>query len=182
MFPAPVPDRPPFAIDAIVERVPEGTCGFYGRPSIRAESFRQRTNTASHLSIARARFSNLVSTAAHELGRYSQLLPGWDGYHGEPISPSAIQAAFAIIMVLQGADFLGSAEQQLTDIIPGPASDGSLDLELRGNKRRLIITIYPAATPGDVEIRTFRTDGAASEEKNNIEPDALVEDLRWVLA
>jgi len=110
---------------------------------------------------------------------YSRLPAGWDGYDGEPISPIAIRIASAII---ESLGRFGSLEHKLTDIIPGPASDGSLDLEFRTEIRRLIITIYPGKDPGSVEVRTFRTDSVTSEEKCDLEPETLGADLRWLLA
>jgi hypothetical protein len=147
--------------------------------AIRREARRVVTNVTPDLSIARARLSSICVAATDELDRYSHLANGWDGYNGEPISPLAIELASGIVAFLAQNEL---AQQRLTDIIPGPARDGSLDLELRGKTRRLIITIYPCDLPDHVEIRTFRTDGVVSEEKGDIAVDALVADLRWLLA
>jgi hypothetical protein len=136
------------------------------------------TNRSPDLSIARARLQGLVSQATAELERYSHFAAGWDGYSGEPISPVAIKTAEYLIEAVAAM----TGGQLLTDIVPGPAPDGSLDLELRTEKRRLIVTIYPGNGPNEIEIRTFRTDGVASEEKNDLGPDALVGDTRWLLA
>jgi hypothetical protein len=138
----------------------------------------QVTNRTPDLSIPRSRLLSLVSQGIEELERYSRFEAGWDGYSGEPISPVAIAAAENLVETL--ADMKGG--HQLIDIIPGPAPDGSLDLELRTEKRRLIVTIYPGNEPNDIEIRTFRTDSVTSEEKNDLGADALVGDIRWLLA
>jgi hypothetical protein len=138
----------------------------------------QATNRTPDLSISRSRLLSLVAQGIGELERYSRFVAGWDGYSGEPISPVAIATAESLVETL--ADMKGS--QQLMDIIPGPAPDGSLDIELRTEKRRLIVTIYPGNAPNDVEIRTFRTDSVTSEEKNDLGADALVDDIRWLLA
>ncbi len=136
------------------------------------------TNRTPDLSIPQSRLLSLVSQGIGELERYSRFVAGWDGYSGEPISPVAIAAAENLVETLAGM----KGSQQLIDIIPGPAPDGSLDLELRTEKRRLIVTIYPGNAPHDVEIRTFRTDSVSSEEKNDLGADALVDDVRWLLA
>ena len=113
-----------------------------------------------------------------DLERYSRFAAGWDGYAGDPISPVAITAAEQLTLAVAAMN----GAQRLTDIIPGPAPDGSLDIELRTEKRRLIVTIYPGSVPNDIEIRTFRTDSVTSEEKNDLGADALVADIRWLLA
>jgi hypothetical protein len=113
-----------------------------------------------------------------DLERYSRFAAGWDGYAGDPISPVAITAAEQLTLAVAAM----KGAQRLTDIIPGPAPDGSLDIELRTEKRRLIVTIYPGSAPNDIEIRTFRTDSVTSEEKNDLGADALVADIRWLLA
>lgn len=143
-----------------------------------ASVVRRVTNTTPDLSITRANATSVVSAAVDDLERYSRFLSGWDGYDGEPIAPVAIRMAQVILNALRS----GGAMSILTDIIPGPASDGSLDLELRATQRRLTITIYPGTEPDSVELRTFRSSGAEVEEKHDVEQDALVADLRWVLS
>ena len=108
-----------------------------------------------------------------DLERYSRFAAGWDGYAGDPISPVAITAAEQLTLAVAAMN----GAQRLTDIIPGPAPDGSLDIELRTEKRRLIVTIYPSSAPNGIEIRTFRTDSVTSVEKNDLGADALVADM-----
>jgi len=138
----------------------------------------QVTNKTADRSTSRSKLLSLVAQGIGEIERYSRFVASWDGYSGEPISPIAIATAENLIETL--ADMKGS--QQLIDIIPGPAPDGSLDIELRTEKRRLIVTIYPGNAPNDIEIRTLRTDSVTSEEKNDLGRDALVDDVRWLLA
>jgi hypothetical protein len=187
-MPLPVYDRPPIDPAAIVsfidaERLRRG--GELARtatPSsaaVRDQRRHHRTNAARpRLSIEHARLSSLCAAAREELDRYATFSPAWDGYDAEPIAPVSLRVARLLIDRLPA---FGDAAR-LTDIIPGPAPDGSLDLELRTASRRLMITIYEGESPDVLEIRTIRWHDDLREEKSDLDPDALVGDLRWVLA
>jgi hypothetical protein len=187
-MPLPVYDRPPIDPAAIVSVIEAERLNPHGEllrtvvPSagaIRYQRRQQRTNAAREsLSLARAREASLRAAAREELDRYASFTNGWDGYDGDPIAPVAIDVARILIDTLP---VIGNAAR-LTDIIPGPAPDGSLDLELRTPSRRLMITIYGGESPNVLEIRTLRSYGDVREEKSDIGADALVADLRWVLA
>ena len=187
-MPLPVYDRPPIDPAAIISVIEAGRFNSHGELSgtavpsaaaIRYERRQQRTNAArGSLSLVRARESSLRAAAREELDRYAAFPKGWDGYDGDPIAPVATEVARLLIDTLP---VIGSPVR-LTDIIPGPAPDGSLDLEFRTASRRLMITIYGGESPNVLEIRTLRSDGDLREEKSDIDADALVADLRWVLA
>lgn len=181
-MPVPALDQPAIYAraeeEALFHLSPEEHTASAPRFSARLYVPHQRTNRSEDLSIAKAKFLSTVASANEDLVRYSRFSRGWDGYDGEPIAPSAIHTASFLIEHLRRR----SPERQLVDIIPGPASDGSLDLELHAHNRKLIITIYPGRTPDEVEVRTLRTDGVTSEGKDDIEFDALEADIRWVLS
>ena len=187
-MPLPVYDRPPIDPAAIVsfieaERLRPHTESLRTDvPSAAAVRYRrrqQRTNAArQNLSLERARESSLRATAREELERYAAFIRGWDGYDGEPIAPVALKVARLLIDALP---LFGHAAR-LTDIIPGPAPDGSLDLEFRTASRRLMITIYGGEAPDVLDIRTLRSHGDSGEEESDVDAGALVADLRWVLA
>jgi hypothetical protein len=184
----PVYDRPPIDAAAIVsfieaERVrPHAELLRTAVPSpsaVRYQRRQQRTNAARQkLSLERAREASLRAAAREELDRYAAFIRGWDGYDGDPIAPVPLKLARLLIDAIPAF----GETTKLTDIIPGPAPDGSLDLELRTPSRRLVITIYEGESPNVLEIRTSRSHGDTREEKRDIDPDALVADLRWVLA
>lgn len=186
----PACDRPPeMSPFAIVESVrtetfhsglftPTGGTSRAPRGGVRSPRVRNLTNAAPDLSITRAKESSVTSATLIELEKYSRFLRGWDGYDGEPIAQIAIDLAKGIVEALR----LGGMTSRLTEIIPGPASDGSLDLEFRTDSRSLTLTIYPGADHEGFEIRTFRVSGAETEEKDNIEQAVLVADLRWLLS
>lgn len=187
-MPLPVYDRPPIdpaAIVSFIEKERHRTSKELlatATPSpyaIRYERRQQRTNAArQRLSLERAREASLRAAAQEELERYATFTRGWDGYDGDPISPVALKVARLLVHALPG---LANAAK-LTDIIPGPAPDGSLDLEFRTASRRLMLTIYGGESPNVLEIRTLRSQGDLREEKSDIDADSLVADLRWVLA
>lgn len=187
-MPLPVYDRPPIDPAAIVsfieaERLrPNAELLRTAIPSAAAVRFQrrqQRTNGARQkLSLERARESSLRAAAREELDRYATFVRGWDGYDGDPIAPVTLKVARVLIDALPAFGNSGLP----TDIIPGPAPDGSLDLEFRTASRRLMITIYGGEPPNVLEIRTLRSHGDVREEKSDLDPDALVADLRWVLA
>lgn len=187
-MPLPAYDRPPIdpaAIVSFIEKERYRTDAEFLRtatPSpyaIRYERRKQRTNAArQRLSIERARESSLRAAAREELERYAAFTRGWDGYDSDPIAPVALKVARVLLDALPG---LGNSAK-LTDIIPGPAPDGSLDLEFRTTSRRLLLTIYEGASPNVLEIRTLRSQGDFREEKGDLDADTLVADLRWVLA
>jgi hypothetical protein len=187
-MPLPVYDRPPIDPAAIVsfieaERLrPHAELLRTAIPSpsaVRYQRRQQRTNAARQkLSLERARESSLRAAAREEMERYATFIRGWDGYDGDPIAPVALKVARLLIDALPA---FGHAAK-LTDIIPGPAPDGSLDLELRTASRRLMITIYGGESPNVLEIRTLRSHENLREEKSDLDADALVADLRWILA
>lgn len=188
-MPAFAADRPPLDTYALVCSIAKDAFkpggfdrGKTGRASrrgtIRTPKSRRVTNNAPDLSIARVNAASIISAATEDLERYSRFSRGWDGYDGEPIAPAAIRVAQAIVEALRS----GRAMNTLTDVIPGPASDGSLDLELRAAERHLTITIYPASDPELVELRTFRSTGTEVKERHVVEQEALVADLRWLLS
>lgn len=186
-MPVPVCDRPRFPADAVVAFVQEqafptlhlGETIQIPTTAIRANARPHFTNRTPDLSIARAKIAFIAAEATSELDRYSRFVAGWDGYDGEPITPIVLDFARTLIETLAQVPVIA---QKVTEIIPGPAPDGSLDVELRTDKRRLIITMYPAPDGAALELRTFRTDGVTSKENPNLEFDALVPDLRWLLA
>lgn len=187
-MPLPAYDHPPVdraAIISVVKAEHFRPGGAFVRTTtlsavpVRFKRSGQRTNTARRqLSIERARLSSLCGAAREEIDRYASFTSGWDGYDADPITPIAIDVARTLIEALSALP----AAARLTDIIPGPAPDGSLDLELRTPRRRLMITMYGSNSPDVLEVNTLRAYGDVREEKSDIEPDTLVDDLRWVMA
>jgi hypothetical protein len=92
-------------------------------------------------SATEALLDRLTSEATSELERYSRYPRGWDGYDGEPFSKGLLTIANNLTNYI--AAYFSAAEAQPDLLVPGPASDGSLDLEVRHQGKRLILTLYP---------------------------------------
>ena len=84
-----------------------------------------------------------LSRVVGELNRYRAYQEGWDGYNGKPFELDVLRRTGWL------AGFLGSALNDAalgwSDLLitTGPASDGSLDLEVRVGQRSLFFTLYP---------------------------------------
>lgn len=180
-----ISDRPPTNQAAIVSLLEKESTNIELRSTVNPSRYAIRRNTRQHrtnaprqrLSLEHARGASLRAAAWDELERYTTFARGWDGYDGDPISPVALKFARLLIGALPRCD-----AAKLTDIIPGPAPDGSLDLEFRTASRRLMLTMYGGKAPDVLEVRTLRCQGDLREEKSDIDGDTLVADLRWLLA
>lgn len=73
-----------------------------------------------------------------ELLSYGDFRRGWDGYDGLPFSPAVLSsAADAVRSCLQACRAGGVTPEEIT---PGPASDGTVDVEVVSAPRHLILT------------------------------------------
>jgi hypothetical protein len=78
--------------------------------------------------------------ASRELDRYGSYSINWDGYRAMPFDPALLER---IRGLLQYA-YLRFLESSLAPdlVTTGPASDGSIDLEIVASGRRLMLTAY----------------------------------------
>lgn len=79
--------------------------------------------------------------ALNEIREYETLDRGWDGYDACPFDPLVLERANRIVNIVKKLSDESGVVLNLLE--PGPASDGSVDVELRKDKKSLIITIYP---------------------------------------
>lgn len=113
--------------------------------------------------------------AVEELQEYLSLPEGWDGYRGKCFDPSLIKAAQRIVRFI--ASFFEDQGVAPTEITPGPASDGSLDVEVSFSQKRLIFTLEM----GSNNIRTYIEDRLGnSEEDFQFSPSVLERKLAWL--
>ena len=92
-------------------------------------------------SIQKATIDKIFQDAECELEEYSEYQVGWDGYNGIPFSKEVLHAASEILSIAKTV-----FERELAsprEIMPGPASDGSVDLEIRFVDKIARFTIYP---------------------------------------
>jgi hypothetical protein len=99
------------------------------------------TNVWSHVSLIEQRIRSAFESAGRELSRYRDYSARWDGYDASAFEPEVLDDAGSILRFSEAA-FLNSG------VIPslvttGPASDGSVDVELEVGDRRLLMTLYP---------------------------------------
>ena len=99
------------------------------------------TNFASSVSLTEQRIRSAFEHANRELDRYERYPEQWDGYKAQPFSLGVLSNA-ALILGYSESLFLnaGIVPQLVTT---GPASDGSVDVELRVQDRRILVTLYP---------------------------------------
>jgi hypothetical protein len=83
----------------------------------------------------------LARAAQEELLRYLDFGPGWDGYDGCTFSPNVIHAASEILRLTLLV--LAPSELCPDEITTGPASDGTVDVEIVRGQRRLIFVLDP---------------------------------------
>lgn len=99
-----------------------------------------QTTLKSAPSAATMKIADMRDSALAEIDRYSRYQEGWDGYHAKRFSARLL--LFARTFVELAAVYFELANAPLTGITTGPASDGSLDIEINAESRRLIMTFY----------------------------------------
>ena len=87
-----------------------------------------------------ARTESLRDSAIRELEDYKKLKDGWDGYCGKIFDDNLFMQNLTILLskMFIEADIVPDE----VEITPGPASDGSIDLEIRFDSKQYIITVY----------------------------------------
>jgi len=83
----------------------------------------------------------LRDKAINELDEYKLLTQGWDGYFGKPFDSNLVK--FMKELVIRMSDILIENDKVPSEITPGPASDGSIDLEFGIDGKQVFITAYP---------------------------------------
>lgn len=83
-----------------------------------------------------------ADNAKKELREYLEYEAGWDGYDGKIFDPEVIELACEQI-----DEMISVYGGEITQIIPGPASDGSVDVEFRMGKE----TLFAVVGYGDVK-------------------------------
>ena len=79
--------------------------------------------------------------ALKELDSYLELEERWDSYDGETFSIETINRAKEMVAKIKL--FFNEHNLIPNELYPGPASDGSVDIEVEYEKKCLFITIYP---------------------------------------
>jgi len=104
-----------------------------------------------------------------ELESYKGLESGWDGYRGSPFDSGLVSQVQSVVNQIEALGL------PLDDIIPGPCSDGSIDLEVDGKGGRILHLLFQ---PGEKIQATRVCDGVYTEFW--VETNELQEHLDWV--
>jgi hypothetical protein len=122
-----------------------------------------------------AKIESAVMAAFGELKRYEAYGPRWDGYSAEPFDQVVLERAAGILRIVRNALV---KEQFVPSLLTtGPASDGSVDIEIRDSKKKLFYTVYPETT---IEITAIREGAAPVRRMLGFENMALARWLDWL--
>ena len=133
------------------------------------------TNVWSGVSLMEQQIESAFQGAQRELGRYEQYQDRWDGYFAEPFAAEVLHDAANILYFSE--KFLLKTGLVPTLVTTGPASDGSVDVELQVGDRRLLITLYPK--DDTLRVATFHGK-EASEQLAPLGTDAVATWLSWL--
>lgn len=130
-------------------------------------------------SAAKEPLDRQVASARQELRRYGGFDRGWDGYDGLPFPQEVLAAANEALSVCEAAFRDISAVPE--EVTPGPASDGTVDVEVAYAPRRLILT-FDADTLDRMHVYYEDADlGVASETDAARGKDSLERWSGWLL-
>jgi hypothetical protein len=102
------------------------------------------------------RIRSAFEGAQRELTRYHSYQAHWDGYQAQPFSHDVLAGANAILNFSVGLFLNAGITPAL--VTTGPASDGSIDVELRVAEKGVLMTLYPEE--GQVRVSRFDAEGA----------------------
>jgi hypothetical protein len=114
------------------------------------------TNGDSSSSICEARIRSAFEGAGKELEKYERYPARWDGYRAPRFSLELLDRAEEIIG--RSYDLFLEAGLVPSLVTTGPASDGSIDVELAVADKRVLMTLYP--NEDQVHLSSFERDEA----------------------
>lgn len=122
-----------------------------------------------------AKLEHALGTCLGELESYGRFNRGWDGYRGEPFDHLTLDRVASIARA--SARFFLAQNTVPSEITPGPASDGTVDLEMVVGNRRIVLTF---ATGTEVVDMYRRDESGSNEETLVLDGKSLVEQLLWL--
>lgn len=149
-----------------------GTETFTITPTLQSETFSDAWATTAEVRLDRMR-----EEVHHELDTYSRYGPGWDGYDGLSFEPRFLSVVSDVADRL--VQSFRVAHSVPTDVEPGPASDGSVDIECAVGPRRLFMTFYPDS-PNQIII-CWPSDSKEREMVESIERFRVEDWVSWLL-
>jgi len=133
---------------------------------------RPKTNSGGVQSLTVAEIERLGQLADEELRRYLTFEPAWDGYDGLTFNEQAIDRARQVVQL--ATVFFVDVKMVPDEITPGPASDGSVDVEFSACGRTLIFTFDREQFPA----RVYAREGQSTHDREDDLQDATV--VRWL--
>jgi hypothetical protein len=134
------------------------------------------TTDAWSPSISNTRTEAMARAAGEDLVRYLSFDSGWDGYDGLTFNIETVTKARVIIQrAVEGLLGCGLVPSEIT---PGPASDGSVDVEIVVSQRTLIFTLDRDDT---TTVRVYASSGdQVTEREDTLEDGGLGRWLGWL--
>ncbi|OGQ77411.1 MAG: hypothetical protein A2289_25250 [Deltaproteobacteria bacterium RIFOXYA12_FULL_58_15] len=118
----------------------------------------------------------MESSVTSDLDRYARFPPGWDGYDGVTFDAQLVSVVQRVAKWT--ADLFRTLDVVPSEMTPGPASDGSLDLEIAYQGKRLILTFYPETD----RVGVYCENGADAEEaQTTLDSSGLARWLSWLV-
>lgn len=98
------------------------------------------TISLSSSSAQEMHFDKILESAKNDLKAYYELPQGWDGYGANPLNRNNIEAIESILSMV--AKHFENEKVAPSEITPGPASDGSVDIEIVFGDKTLIFSAH----------------------------------------
>jgi hypothetical protein len=123
-----------------------------------------------------AQIDSAYAEALVELNRYADYPARWDGYRAKPFDHGVLARAKAILAITKQELIKEQTVPRL--LTTGPASDGSLDIEIREGSRTLFYTIYSEV---DIEVVAIIEGTTPAKRKIPFDETALAQWVDWVV-
>jgi len=86
-----------------------------------------------------ATIDSKIEKARSQLKSYIYLKPGWDGYSGKTFPILMVDSALTLLTSIK--KLMGHHQIVPDRVIPGPVSDGTIDIEIKVGGKELLFTI-----------------------------------------
>lgn len=108
---------------------------------IKAPEVRRHKFGSGDLDTTSAIVEACAKSALQELNNYLTFQPGWDGYYGKIFDQDLVLTAQNIVMLAEW--YFKRERAQPTEITPGPAADGSIDIEIAYKDKYEVFSLEP---------------------------------------
>lgn len=175
------PIEPPSTIVAEVWSTRQSEVPSFGavsdifRPATASRCLDKAGTISSQLSSQFALIQEVIQACKNELLSYRDFSLGWDGYRGRPFSDAIIQSALSLTEFID--QFCVGVGLSPREVTPGPASDGTLDVEVGYGTRTLLFTFDPDTNVVGI---SRRDEQESFEELRVLDRETVEAQLRWL--